>query len=470
MAVTVDAVKVLEQRRVSLPLGSVPPADLPLTYFDVTALSIPPIQQLFFYDFSCSTQEFRDLHFPQLEHSLSLALTLFYPFAGRLVPLMDSYPGDLVIRYSKGDCVPLTLAESRANFARLAGNQPKEAKEFHSLVSPILPVSSDGPEGRQQAPLAAFQVTVFPGAGITIGFTVKHVVADGLAGTHFLKSWASIFKAGGDISVVKNLPFYDRTLLGDLEQLKRDHLEREAAKKDQSRASFGESEAEEDHELNGVTRSTFVLTRAHIKKLHEKIFSTSEVGPRVSTFTVASAFLWVCLAKSREVQEGKTVYFGCAADCRPRLDPPLPASYFGNCIRLVIIEASQVELTGEKGLIAATEAIHSAIRRLDEGALKDIDSTLRKWEEVVRERPLTISASPRFRMYETDFGWGCASKVEIVTIDSTGAMSMAENTDEEGGIEIGVAGPDDELLRFTSFFEEGLRALMASMGRDVLDS
>ncbi|KAG9454528.1 hypothetical protein H6P81_007432 [Aristolochia fimbriata] len=481
-----SVVKVLETHRVFLPQGSgsVPPCDVPLTYFDVLMLSVPPVQQLFFYDSSLSTPEFRDSQFPLLKHSLSLALSIFYPFAGRLVPLTESYPGDSVIRYSAGDSVPLTLAESHADFARLAGNHSKEAKEFHPLLSPLeLPeINSDGDdvEGKllqELLPLVAFQVTVFPGSGVSVGFVAKHVVADGFAGTHFWKTWASIFKAGGDVSAVKgDLPVCDRSPLHGhelLQQLKRDHLlmQREAGKENQKKlavtTSISESkpgyERGNDEQLGRVTRSTFVLTRAHIEKLRGDVFSSADdpivVGPRQpSTFVVACAFVWTLLAKSRNVPGEQTVYLGCAADCRRRLSPPVPASYFGNCITLVVVEATQGELTGERGLVTASEAIHAAIRRLEEEgpALEDAESRLRKWVEVVKERPLTIAASPRFRMYDTDFGWGRARKVEIVSIDCTGAISMAENPGEGGGIEIGAAGPEEEMLRFTRLFEQGV--------------
>ncbi|XP_068641194.1 malonyl-coenzyme A:anthocyanin 3-O-glucoside-6''-O-malonyltransferase-like [Aristolochia californica] len=259
MASAVDNVKVMERRRVSLSSDAVSLAEITLTYFDIALLPIPPIQQLFFYDFSGSTQDFRDSYFPLFEQSVSFSLTLFYPLDGRLIPLTDSYPGDHVIRYSDGDSVSLILAESGADFARLVGNEAKEAKEFHSLVPPLL--------------LECSSVTVFPHSGISFGFTVKHSVADGSALTHFLKSLASIFKAGSDVSVVKNLPIHDRTLLRHLEQLKRNHMEQEAVKNAQTRTSLTESEPVEA-QLKRIVRSTFVLTLAHIQKLCNKISAT----------------------------------------------------------------------------------------------------------------------------------------------------------------------------------------------------
>ncbi|KAG9450865.1 hypothetical protein H6P81_010830 [Aristolochia fimbriata] len=472
-----NVVEVVAQREVSPPPGSVPPSsEVPLTYFDIALLSVPPIQQLFFFDFPCSTQDFLDAHFPLLELSLSRTLALFFPAAGRLVPARDSHPGDHVIRYSDGDSVPLILAESKSlSFDRLVANKAKEAEQLYSLVPPLPPSST---------PLVAIQVTVFPGSGLSLGFTVKHVLADGSACTYFLKSLAAIFKAGGDVSAAKldDLPVTDRrALLGGLEPLKVQHLEAAAAaaakKEVGSRASLSESGGAEETRVvpDRITRSTFVLTRAHIQKLRKKVaLSTSphrEVGlplPAMSTFTITCAYLWVCQTKSREgmTKNHNTVYFGFPADCRPRFVPPIPATYFGNCVTMAaVVEASRAELTGENGLAAASEAIQRAIRRLEKGELlSEALSTRRRWREVKNNSepgapPLCIDGSPRLRLYDTDFGWGRPRKVESISIESFEAVSMAESREEEGGIEMGMVGPEEEMLRFGSYFEEGLLQL-----------
>ncbi|KAG9451150.1 hypothetical protein H6P81_011115 [Aristolochia fimbriata] len=469
----VDDVKVVELRRVSPPPGSVPlPTTLTLTYFDVVWLSSPPVQHLFFYEFSGTTQDFRDSHFAQLQRSLSLALALFYPLAGRLVPSPDSYTGDRVIRLSEGDSVPLSLAESTADFVRLVGNQPKRVEEFRSLVPALIPAPSSEEQKKESPlpPLAAFQVTVFPRRGVSVGFTVRHVVADGFGCTHFLKSWASIFKAGGDVSVARTLPIYDRALVGDMERLKRDWVEFQTRKGKVNGTVRASSTASEIVQPSHFTRSTFELSRAQIQKLRDRVRVSSArcpgVGPRVpipSSFTVAVAHAWVCFAKSRDMltTDGgppPAFHFCFAVDCRPRLDPPVPGSYFGNCIGSTQIEASYAELAGEDGLLVATELIQAAIRRLDKGLLGEIDYAFRESVEVHKYRALSVAGTPRFGVYETDFGWGRPRKVEIVSIDLNEAISLAESRDQQGGIEIGVVGPQDEILRFALFFQKGLRA------------
>ncbi|MCI55201.1 coumaroyl-CoA:anthocyanidin 3-O-glucoside-6''-O-coumaroyltransferase 1-like, partial [Trifolium medium] len=48
---------------------------------------------------------------------------------------------------------------------------------------------------------------------------------------------------------------------------------------------------------------------------------------------------------------------------------------------------------------------------------------------------LLVTGSPKFNVYETDFGFGKPVKVEMV--HSFKCMSIAESGDGEGGIEVG---------------------------------
>ncbi|KAG9451151.1 hypothetical protein H6P81_011116 [Aristolochia fimbriata] len=403
-AVVVDVVKVVGEWRVSPPLGSVPPTELRLSYFDVSMVSVQ-VEYLFFFDFPGSTQDFRDVHFPRLRNSLSLALSLFYPLGGQAVPSQESpYPGDHVIRYSDGDSVSLTLAESGADFASLVGNQAKEATAFHPLVPPlshvITSVNSTEATKRQGTQLIAFRVTVFPGAGFSVGLTYNHVVPDGFGIVHFLKSWAAISKAGGeDVSVVKHPPVSDRAVLGDLEPLKRAFLVESAAKSRDSHASSDE-----------------------------------------------------------------TLYFWLPANHRHRHRPPVRSPYFGNISPVsAVVEVSTSELTRENGAGHAARAIQAAIRRIDEGRVEQLPAVGRRWTEVMgskpRERRFSVAGSPLFRVYDLDFGWGRLRKVEFPSMEETELASLSDSREEEGGVEVGVGGPEEEVIRFTSLFEEGLKSL-----------
>lgn len=155
----------------------------------------------------------------------------------------------------------------------------------------------------------------------------------------------------------------------------------------------------------------------------------------------------------------KTVYFGFAADCRTRVDPPVLDAYFGNLIGGVLCEASGAELGGTDGLVTASKVIHAGIRALDGHVVKGLREFVRKVFELINERILTIAGSPRLGVYKTDFGWGPPKKVEVVSIEDSGAMSLDDSRNGDSGLEIGMVGPEPELENFKCFYKAGLESL-----------
>eukprot|EP00268_Persea_americana_P054803 TRINITY_DN6314_c3_g1_i1.p1 TRINITY_DN6314_c3_g1~~TRINITY_DN6314_c3_g1_i1.p1 ORF type:complete len:115 (-),score=25.25 TRINITY_DN6314_c3_g1_i1:241-537(-) len=98
---------------------------------------------------------------------------------------------------------------------------------------------------------------------------------------------------------------------------------------------------------------------------------------------------------------------------------------------------------------------------MGEGVLKDAETWIPRSSALVKERVVSVAGSPKFRVYDTDFGWGRPRKVEIVSIEGTGAISLAESRNGDGGIEVGLALLKPEMDRFASAFEEGLTSTLA---------
>lgn len=85
---------------------------------------------------------------------------------------------------------------------------------------------------------------------------------------------------------------------------------------------------------------------------------------RFSTFALTCGYVWVCLVRARGDRGDETICFSFSADCRNRLEPPVPETYFGNCIASAFAEAKGRDLAGEEGLAAAAEAIGRAVEGL----------------------------------------------------------------------------------------------------------
>ncbi|KAL0014760.1 hypothetical protein SO802_001829 [Lithocarpus litseifolius] len=153
------------------------------------------------------------------------------------------------------------------------------------------------------------------------------------------------------------------------------------------------------------------------------------------------------------------------ANFRSRLDPPIPANYFGNCVRVGGIGAEARELMEESGLAIAAYRIIDGIKKM-KGFLNEADKLI---EMVTREKEvegtqtqpevISIAWSNKFRDYEKDFGWGRPKKVELTNIYRTKATSMVDSKNGNGGVEVGMVLKNHEMDRFASLFVTGLQSL-----------
>lgn len=312
-------------------------------------------------------------------------------------------------------------------------------------------------------PLMAIQVTVFPNTAICIGVTFCHVAADGRAFHHFMKSWASICRTGGggDLSP---LPFHNRAVIKDPNGLEPTFLEEWW----NWASTWKEDKVALDDLLANKVRATFLLGRAHIERLKQWVSSQCRNKDletlQVSTFVVTSALIWNCLIKSEEYgasnisDNDKFYYLNFVADCRNRLEIQLPATYFGNCLSICFVAVKRCELVGENGIFAAVKAIGNRVRELESGALKGAEKWLLEWKEISELGHLiTVAGSPRLGVYETDFGWGRPKKSEVVQIDVSGGISLAECRDEDGAIEVSLALSRTNMDNFIAILEETLK-------------
>ncbi|CAL2250038.1 unnamed protein product [Prunus armeniaca] len=379
-------------------------------------------------------------------------LSTFYLSQETSLGLEDSQKP--VLNYVQGDTVSLTIAESGADFYHLSSGDFVEATEYHPFV-PRLEAS------HEQAAVMALQITVFPNCGFSIGTSMHHAVLDGKSSTLFVKSWAHICKHDDDQSN-SVLPdelkqFYDR-VIQDPAQLGKIYSNDYRNKDGPNNRSlmFWEMKPPPDS-----IRGIFEFTRADIETMRQsfKAKMAEQKPVHVSTFTLACAYTWVCVVKAEDIKADKTRLI-FSMDCRSRLDPPIPANYFGNCIAGCIPVAETKGLLGEDGLVVAVNAISEAIERLEKGVLDGAENWVSRLFAVRSEgRLLSIAGSNRFGNYDTDFGWGRPKKFEIVSIDRTRAISLSDSKTGAGAIEVGLVLDKHDMHVFASLCAKGLRNL-----------
>ncbi|KAF6141758.1 hypothetical protein GIB67_027936 [Kingdonia uniflora] len=456
------SVKVLEQCQISPPSASVPRTSLPLTFFDMRPLVMPPVNRLFYYEISHTKTHFMNSVIPNIKHSLSLTLQHFFPLVGNLIWTPQSSRPE--IHYVDGDSIPFTVAESNLNFNHVCGNHPRDVNMLYPLIPKLSPASD------AIIPLLALQVTLFPNSGICVGISISHAVADGKSSSHFMKSWASVCKLNGDTSFMtgSSLPFYDRTMIKDPNEIGKiiwEGLEKSNLITRQRLSIFKPSTDPTEN-----VQATFVIGRSEIDRLKRWIFTRiiernnqlKELPFNLSSFVATCAHIWVCLMKTlghHNDNVRENFYF--AVGCRAGLDPPLPENYFGNCNARCSTAANKKDLLGEDGIAVAAEIIGNGIQNMRsiKGILATFhnDETNSFWRRP--EHFFVTGGSPKLGVYETDFGWGRPKKVEMASFGFTRNICLSERSDGQVGLEVGLTLSKVEMKAFASHFSDTLKAL-----------
>lgn len=105
-----------------------------------------------------------------------------------------------------------------------------------------------------------------------------------------------------------------------------------------------------------------------------------------------------------------TTVFTLFIDCRARVSPPLPKNYFGNAIQGIYGVTSVGQLLSND-LSFAANVLQQVI---DSHGANAIEQKNEEWEKNPKLygfsdagiNCVAVGSSPRFEVYENDFGWG----------------------------------------------------------------
>ncbi|CAL5200464.1 unnamed protein product [Lathyrus oleraceus] len=386
---------------------------LPLTFLDFPFSDPIYIERLFFYQFPYSTKEFCKTILVSLKHSLSLTLQHFFPLAGNYH--CPPPPHKPFILCTQNDSVNFTIIESSADFKHLSTfNHPKNIKDFDHLFPKLthktIPDDIDIENNKTFIfPLLALQVSVFPGHGVCIGITFCHLM-DGISCTHFMNFWSLIHRRGDGVEL-KPPPCFDRDILKDPKRLEE------------------------------VFSSYYFSNRKTWK-------DKSIVGSKTSEEYVKA----ITIFEKEEIEKMKRWVL---SNCRENLGYPIPEGYFGNCLALHHASLKRKDMKGENGFLNAVKVIEKAVTEMKNEPFKDAEEWMVKYIKMFEIGNIfSVRGSPKFNVYEIDFGFGKPVKVE--TMHSSRVMSLAESRDEEDGLEVGLVFKIEEHEYFCSLVEQGL--------------
>lgn len=361
-----------------------------------------------------------------LKHSLSVALSHFPALAGRLTTDSDGYV------YITCNDAGADFIHAKAKHLTLKAVVSTSLVDVHPCFKEFFAYDMTISYSGHHTPLAAVMVTELADA-IFVGITVNHAVTDGTSFWHFFNTFAAV--SGGTRKIPKSPDFCRETVFNSAavlpipsggptvtfaadEPLRERvfHFSREAIQKLKQRANN-----------NGFTDSAEVMG----KQANDgwKIVNTNGNGNgmvngngktttgvngnwrnEISSFQSLSAQLWRSVTRARKLDPSKTSTFRMAVNCRHRLEPKMDPFYFGNAIQSIPTVASVSDIVS-RDLRFCAELLHQNVVAHD-------DATVRRgvedWEKAPRLFPLgnfdgamiTMGSSPRFPMYDNDFGWG----------------------------------------------------------------
>ncbi|KAL9230169.1 hypothetical protein vseg_005556 [Gypsophila vaccaria] len=299
-------------------------------------------------------------------------------------------------------------------------------------------------------PLLGVQVTELVD-GVFIGCSVNHSVTDGTSFWNFFNTFAELCRGVGNVTkspdfnrnsvlvstaVLKvpdggpvvtfneNEPLRERVFKFTRESIlvlkskvncrkNGDDSERD---RDRDRVSavelLGKQSNDPWKDVKSVSKLENWLRNVSVAVSKPKVASETDAGTEVeiSSFQSLCALLWRCVTRARKMDENRTTTFRMAVNCRHRLEPKLDPLYFGNAIQSI----PTVTTVGD----VMSRDLRWAAEQLNKNVKAHGDKTVRKfigdWESNPRTFPLgnfdggmiTMGSSPRFPMYDNDFGWG----------------------------------------------------------------
>ncbi|KAI5061996.1 hypothetical protein GOP47_0022535 [Adiantum capillus-veneris] len=409
--------------------------------------------------------------FEVLEKALGRALVPFYPMAGRL--LMSSKDGRLYLNCN-AEGVLLVEAEVDAIIEDFGDFAPTLAlKQLVPHVTYTNDISS--------YPLLVLQVTFFRCGGVSLGVGMEHHAADGMSGIHFINTWADTAR-GKDIALH---PFIDRTLLcaRDPPTPKFQHIEYQPPpsllppSKDDTYPMTHNGMAthangnSSDHGLlhpilstcyvndNAATPAIFHLTREQVLELREKA-TDAMTKVTYSTYEAVAAHVWRTVSRARGLCEEQETKLYIATDGRSRLQPPLPAGYFGNVIFTATPMVQACELD-KSPLGVGAQRIREALARMDDEYLRSaLDylelqpnlEALVRGAHTFRTPNLGITSWTRLPIHDSDFGWGCPIFMGPAGIPFEGLAFVLPSPHRDGGLSISLALAPHHMPAFEQLF------------------
>ncbi|RVW96135.1 Spermidine hydroxycinnamoyl transferase [Vitis vinifera] len=361
-----------------------------------------------------------------LRHSLSEALVIFYPLAGRLHWIGG---GRLEL-----DCnalgALLIAVESEGKVDDYGDFRP--TPEIRALIPSV-----DYNKPIDELPLLLVQLTKFSCGSMSLGLGISHTIADGLSALHFISEWAKIARG----EQANSPPFLDRSVL-----LAPEHL---------TAPVFDHPEFGPQPLLIGKQDNMEERKRETTTLMYEAI----------------AGHIWRSACKARQHESQQPTLLSIIVDARNRMEPPLPPRYFGNGTFRVTAETTSGELVSNSLGFASGKA-RQAIEKATHEYLQSSLVYVKCQEDVTNFRNfhtvgcakgafygnpnLEITSWARLPIYGADFGWGQEIYMGPGGIGYDGKVFVFPGQGQDGSFVVALRLQVRHVDAFQKFFYEDI--------------
>ncbi|KAK9048408.1 hypothetical protein SSX86_032629 [Deinandra increscens subsp. villosa] len=374
-----------------------------------------------------------DKMIPLLKLSLSRTLSHFPALAGRL----STDPQGHIHILCNGSGVHFVHAAARHLHVHQILPPPPADRDVHPCFKTFFAFDNTLSYAGHHQPIAAVQVTELAD-GLFIGCTVNHAVVDGTSFWNFFNTFAEISKGGGVVfnRMVTNPPDFSRENVFISPVV----LPLPAGG---PAATFSGDEPVRERVVHfsrdAILKMKFRANNPLWKPQNSDLKPKSEI----SSFQSLSAQLWRAVTRARRfpADSTKTTTFRMAVNCRHRLEPKVDPLYFGNLIQSIPTAASVGDLVSHD-LSWAANQLHQNVVAHDNATVR---RGVKEWEKQPKLFPLgnfdgamiTMGSSPRFPMYDNDFGWGRPLAVRSGKANKfDGKFSAFPGRDGDGSVDV----------------------------------
>ncbi|GLU21789.1 hypothetical protein SLE2022_379050 [Rubroshorea leprosula] len=352
----------------------------------------------------------------KIKKSLSEALTIFYPLAGRIKvdnAYVDCNDEGLYFVEAKANCYLSDILDRR---------DPGDNNSF-------IPFELD--DGADTLP-AMVQITFFKCGGLAVLIGMSHKVGDASSLIMFLNCWAAIAR-GANAEIIA--PRFEAATLFPPKDISGFQPRTGIIKE------------------NIVTKR-FVFDASAVANIREKY---TVDGGRSTRVEALSAFIWsrfmAATKAETDEQSGKLYTVVQAVNLRTRMDPPLSNHYFGNILRAVFTKPCAANEYGPHEIV---NQIRDAICKVNAEYVKKLQETDGHLEFMKKAAAsylkgemvsFAFTSLCRFPVYETDFGWGKPVWVGSARMTFKNLVTFFD-TKSGDGIEMWINLKEEDMAKF----------------------